>query len=124
MLADYENLYGDIIGKDGKDYVATPQDKLERVHGLKTGYVALKEDMLEEVSMIDKQIMAPAQEARTSVKAYMKIVKKRDDRKLDYERYKSRVENLEHKSQRSDRENTALSKHRVDYEAATAVRKL
>ena len=121
MLADYENIYGDIVGKDGKDYVATPQEKLERVHGLKTSYVELKSEMSEEVACIDKQIMAPAKEARTSVKAYMKVIKKREDKKLDYERYKSRVEGLQAKFRRSEREDTALNKHQVDYAAATAV---
>lgn len=121
MLADYENIYGDIVGKDGKDYVATPQEKLEQVHGLKTSYVELKNEMLEEVALIDKQIMAPAKEARISVKAYMKVIKKREDKKLDYERYKSRKESLERKAGRSERENTALSKHEIDYAAALAV---
>jgi hypothetical protein len=122
MLADYENLYGPIVGMDGeKNYEPTPQDKLERINGLKTGYVELKNEMLEEVGMIEKQIVAPAKEARTSVKTYMKVIKKREDKKLDYERYKSRTENLEKKSNRSDRENTALGKHQVDYASATAV---
>jgi amphiphysin len=76
---------------DGGDkYTMTPQDQLERVHGLKTGYIELKDEMLQETAMIDKQIIAPAKEARISVKAYMKVIKKREDKKLDYERYKSR----------------------------------
>ena len=122
MLSDYVNLYGPIIGKDGGDkYTETPQDKLERVDGLKTGYIDLKDEMAEEVRMIDKQIMAPAKEARISVKAYMKVIKKREDKKLDYERYKSRKESLEKKSRRSDREETALVKHQSDYAVAAAV---
>jgi hypothetical protein len=124
MLADYENIYGPIVGKDPSSeekYYATPQDKLERVHGLKTGYVELKNEMLEEVGMIEKQIVAPAKEARTSVKAYMKVIKKREEKKLDWERYKSRTENLERKANRSERENTALGKHQIDYASATAV---
>ena len=41
--------------------------------------------------------------------------------KLDYERYKSRVDHAEKKTNRSDRENTALSKHQIDLERATQV---
>jgi hypothetical protein len=66
-------------------------------------------------------MVMPAKEARTSVKAYMKVIKKREDKKLDYERYKSRVESSVKKTNRSDRKNTALSKHQIDYTAATAV---
>jgi hypothetical protein len=40
---------------------------------------------------------------------------------LDYERYKSRAEKLEHNAKRSDRENIALAKHQVDLESAQRV---
>jgi dsDNA-specific endonuclease/ATPase MutS2 len=124
MLADYENMYAPIVGADGNDaikYAQTSQEKLERINALKGGYADLKTEMLEEVAMIDKQIVAPAKDARTCVKAYMKVIKKREDRKLDYERYKSRTESLEKKTKRTDRENTALGKHQIDLSAATAV---
>jgi hypothetical protein len=38
---------------------------------------------------------------------------------VDYERYKSRVEALQNKKTRSDRDNVALNKHEVDLERAT-----
>jgi amphiphysin len=121
MLSDFENIYGPIVGSDGNKYAQTPQEKLEQVHALKNGYSDLKTEMLEEVALIEKQIVAPAKDARTSVKAYMKVIKKREDKKLDYERYNSRVESLQKNTKRTDRQNTSLSKHQSDLDAASAV---
>jgi vancomycin resistance protein YoaR len=121
MLADYENLYGNIVGKPDAEYVQTPQEQLEKVHGLKNGYIGLKDEMAEEIAQIEKQIVAPAKDARVSVKAYFKVIKKREDKKLDWERYKGRVDSLEKKVRRTDREDIALAKHQADYALAQAV---
>lgn len=121
MLADYENIYGNIVGKPDAVYVQTPQEQLEKVHGLKNGYVGLKEEMAEEMAQIEKQIVKPALDARVSVKAYFKVIKKREDIKLDWERYKGRVDSLEKKVRRTDREDVALGKHQADLEVAQAV---
>ena len=123
-MSDYEIIYTPIVGADGNDvekYAETPRDTLERVNTLKTNYMELKTEMLEEITMVDKRIVEPAKEAKASVKAYKKVIKKREDRKLDYERYKSRTESLQSKTKRSDRENAALSKHQMDLSTATAV---
>ena len=124
MLADYENIYTPIVGADGHDaekHAETPREKLERANVLKVNYTELQQDMLEEVAMIEKRIVHPAQDARTSVKAYKKTIKKREDKKLDYERYRSRSDKLEKQTKRTDRENTALAKHQIDLTSATAV---
>ncbi|KIW00624.1 uncharacterized protein PV09_07819 [Verruconis gallopava] len=120
MLGDYENIYSPIVGADNDKYSQTPQEKLERINALKAGYTELKTEMVEEIAMIEKQIVAPAKDARACVKTYMKVIKKREDKKLDYERYKSRVEKLEKNTKRTDRENSALSKHQMDLASATA----
>ncbi|KAE9986106.1 hypothetical protein BLS_000039 [Venturia inaequalis] len=124
MLSEYLHIYSDIVTAEGaKDasHALTPRTTLERVNVLKSHYMELKTDMLAEVAMVDKRIIEPAKDAKVSVKQYKKVIKKREDRKLDYERYKSRTEAVEKKSNRSDRENTALAKHRIDLESATAV---
>jgi len=124
MLAEYLNIYSPIVTAEGGEDVShapTPRNTLERVNVLKSHYMELKTDMLAEVAMVDKRIIEPAKDAKASVKQYKKVIKKREDRKLDYERYKGRVEAVEKKSSRSDRENTALAKHRIDLDSATAV---
>jgi amphiphysin len=124
MLAEYLNIYSPIVTAEGGEDVGhapTPRNTLERVNVLKSHYMELKTDMLAEVAMVDKRIIEPAKDAKASVKQYKKVIKKREDRKLDYERYKGRVEAVEKKSSRSDRENNALAKHRIDLDSATAV---
>jgi len=124
MLSEYLNIYSQIVtaeGEDDSNHATTPRDQLERVSVLKSHYMELKTDMLGEVAMVDKRIIEPARDAKASVKQYKKVIKKREDRKLDYERYKSRVESSEKKSKRSDRDNTALTKHQIDLDAATVV---
>jgi amphiphysin len=124
ILSDYEVIYCPIVGSDGSEaekYAATPRLQLERVNMLKSHYFDLKTDMLEEVALVDKRIIEPAKDARLSLKTYKKVIKKRQDKKLDYERYKGRVDSVEKKTKRTDRENTALAKHHIDLSTATTV---
>jgi hypothetical protein len=124
MLAEYLSLYSPIVTAEGGEdsgHAPTPRSTLERVNVLKSHYMELKTDMLAEVAMVDKRIIEPAKDAKASVKQYKKVIKKREDRKLDYERYKSRAEAVEKKSKRSDRENVALAKHKIDLESAITV---
>jgi amphiphysin len=124
MLSEYLLMYSPIVtaeGGEADNHAPTPRAQLERVNVLKNHYMELKTDMLQEIAMVDKRIIEPAKDAKASVKQYKKVVKKREDRKLDYERYKSRVESAEKKTKRSDRDNTALAKHKVDLDSATVV---
>lgn len=125
MTGDFENLYSQIVGSDGtadgQRHVETPRDKLERVNALKVSYTELKTEMMEEIAMVDLKLVNPAKDARLSVKAYKKVIKKRGDRKLDFERYKSRVDSSHNKTKRSDRENIAMAKHETDLAQATVV---
>lgn len=123
MLSDFEILYAPIVTSDGSEadrYTATPRSTMERVSALKESYLELKNDMLEEVQVMNTRIVTPAKEARAAIQPYKKVIKKREDRKLDYERYKGRTENYEKKTKRSEREDKALSKYQVDLSAATA----
>ena len=123
MIADLEILYAPILTSNGSEanrYTPTPRPAIERVHSLKEGYLGLKSDMLEEVQVMNTRIVAPAKEARAALQPYKKVIKKREDHKLDYERYKGRTENYEKKTKRSEREDKALVKNQVDLSAATA----
>jgi amphiphysin len=102
-------------------YAMTPRSTLERTNVLKAHYLDLKTDMLEEVAMVDKRIIEPAKDARLSIKAYKKVIKKRQDRKLDWERYQGKVDGVEKKAKRTDKDNTALVKLNIDLSTAEAV---
>jgi len=123
MIADLETLYTPILTSNGNEadrYTPTPRTAFQRVHSLKEGYLELKNDMLEEVQAMNTRIVTPAKEVRAALQPYKKVIKKREDHKLDYERYKGRTENYEKKTKRSDREDKALTKYQVDLSAATS----
>ncbi|KAH8702893.1 hypothetical protein GQ44DRAFT_717161 [Phaeosphaeriaceae sp. PMI808] len=119
MHTIFKPLGGD--GTAGGSHVAveTPHATLERVSALQDAFSELKTDMMEEVKDIDRKLIVPAKLARDSLKPMKKAIKKREDAKVDYERYKSRCEALQNKKTRSERENAALNKHEVDLERST-----
>ncbi|KAF1995470.1 hypothetical protein P154DRAFT_526277 [Amniculicola lignicola CBS 123094] len=99
--------------------VDTPHDALQRCSELQDAFAELKTDMLEEIKDVDRKLIVPAKIARDALKPMQKAVKKREDKKVDYEKFKSRVEALQNKKTRSDRDNAALNKHEVDLGKAT-----
>ncbi|CAN9260813.1 unnamed protein product [Alternaria sp. RS040] len=111
------------LGGEGSNsthvHAETPSAVLERVHALHEAFSELKTDMMEEVKDIDRKLVIPAKLARDALKPMEKAIKKREDAKVDYERYKSRCEALQAKKTRSERENSALAKHEVDLERST-----
>ncbi|KAF2126274.1 hypothetical protein P153DRAFT_89275 [Dothidotthia symphoricarpi CBS 119687] len=123
QLATVEHLHtifkplGDEKGGHSSHVAAdTPQATLERVSALQEAFAELKTDMLEEVKDIERKLIVPAKLAKDSLRPIKKSMKKRDDAKIDYERYKSRCEALQKKTTRSERENVALHKHEADLE--------
>ncbi|KAJ4293982.1 hypothetical protein N0V90_007671 [Kalmusia sp. IMI 367209] len=100
------------------EHVDTPAETMERAVKLEEAFAELKTDMMEEIKDIDRKLILPAKLARDALKPMKKAIKKREDRKVDYERYKGRAEALQKKKTRSDRENTALNKHEADLERA------
>lgn len=125
QLATVDHLYTIFkpLGGEGTTAHAaaeTPASTLERVHELHAAFSELKTDMMEEVKDIDRKLVVPAKLARDALKPMEKAIKKREDAKVDYERYKSRCEALQKKTTRSERENHALAKHEADLERSTA----
>ncbi|KAF1942792.1 hypothetical protein EJ02DRAFT_453884 [Clathrospora elynae] len=114
-------IFKPLGGESASSHAAaeTPPATLERVNGLHEAFSELKTDMMEEVKDIDRKLIIPAKLARDALKPMEKAIKKREDAKIDYERYKSRCETLQNKKTRSERENHALAKHEIDLERST-----
>lgn len=117
-------MYAPIIGA-GDDYqghqpAETPQNIVNRTNRLKAEYEDLKRDLSEELSQVDARMIKPAQDAKDSLQMMKKTIKKRDDKKLDFERYQGRVDSgMKKGSKRSDRETAALTKSQSELAAAT-----
>jgi amphiphysin len=112
-VSGFEELYNPIVGASdghGHDPVLTPQLKLDRTYKLKEAYTELKTELLEEVNMMDARVIKPATDAKEYIQPIRKTIKKRENKRLDWERYVDRVNHQSKKLKRSDRENAALAK--------------
>lgn len=123
LLCEYDTLYTPIVGA-GDDYsghvpVETDPSLLERTTRLKSEYDDLKRDLTAELDHVQHDMVGPAQEAKDSLQLARKQIKKREDKKLDYERYQSRVDASSKKSKLSDRDRAQLTKAQADLTLAT-----
>jgi amphiphysin len=125
IVKEFEELYNPIIGaaNDGHGHVPamTPQGQLERSAHLKEVYTGLKSDLMEEVNMMDARIIKPVTEAREYIQPLKKTIKKRENKRLDYERYQDKVNNAAKKVKRSEREDAALARAEMDLSRAADV---
>ena len=64
-------------------------------------------------------MIRPAQEAKDSLQTMRKTIKRREDKKLDFERYQSRFESSNKKSKTSDRDRIVAAKAQSDLTIAT-----
>lgn len=60
--------------------------------------------------MMDARVIKPATDAKDYIQPIRKTIKKRENKRLDWERYQDKVRNAGKKMTRSDRENAALAK--------------
>jgi hypothetical protein len=124
-VKEFEELYNPIIGatSDGHGHipVVTPQGQLDRSAHLKEVYTELKSDLMEEVNMMDARIIKPATEVKEYIQPLKKTIKKRENKRLDYERYQDRVNNAAKKVKRSEREDAALARAEMDLSKAADV---
>lgn len=123
FVCEYDLLYGPIVGA-GEDYtgyipVETSQELIARTNRLKVEYEDLKRDLTDELSEVQSRMIDPAQQARDNLTIARKVIKKRDDKKLDFDTYQSRVDSGMKKSKLSDRDRAALTKAQSDLQIAS-----
>ncbi|KAL2013712.1 hypothetical protein VTN00DRAFT_1237 [Thermoascus crustaceus] len=117
LAKEFEGLYAPIVGCSdssfGRPRAVMPQETLERMNKFHEEYEDLKADLLQEVNAVEDRITRPAAQAKDYMAPMKKTIKKREDKKLDYEHYQGRVDNYMKKMKRSDRDNAALAKSEV-----------
>ena len=74
----------------------------------------LKNDLTQDLSLVDVQMIKPAQDAKDSLQMLKKTIKKREEKKLDFERYQGRVDTGMKKTKPSDRDRANLTKAQTD----------
>jgi hypothetical protein len=87
LVCEFHGIYEPIIGA-GKDHtsahqaVLTPEPILQRTVKLQAAYLELKNELLEEVNLVEQRIILPATNAREYIKPMKKTIKQRQDRKV------------------------------------------
>ncbi|KAI2464751.1 hypothetical protein F4781DRAFT_411877 [Annulohypoxylon bovei var. microspora] len=113
IVTEYDGLWDPIVGATdghGKSAAPTPDLQLERTLKLKQVYTELKAELLEEVGLIETSIIKPASDARDCIAPLRKTIKKRENKRLDYEKCQDKVNKLQRKGGRSPKEEAALAK--------------
>lgn len=123
IFDEYSLLYAPIVGA-GDDYhghnpTQTPDHLMQRTARIKQEYEDLKRDLSEDLVQVEEKLIKPAQNAKDSLHYMKKTIKKREDRKLDFERYQNRVDSQLKKTKRTERDNATLTKSQSELEAAT-----
>ncbi|KAL1864163.1 hypothetical protein VTK73DRAFT_6123 [Phialemonium thermophilum] len=113
IVIQYRALYEPIAGASdgrGREAVPTSDYQLNRVSKLETAYSDLKTELFEELGQIDNSVVKPAVDARDCIQPVRKDIKKRENKRLDYENSQARVKKLQLKSGRSAKEDASLAK--------------
>ncbi|KAF2674693.1 SH3 domain-containing protein [Microthyrium microscopicum] len=120
MATDFDDLYQYIHGDPdtNRRYHAATRDQLAKAKAFKECLASCRDVIIQELADVERRVGGPAKETRKHIDAFRKIIKRREDRKLDFERYKSRTVALEQKSTRSERDNNALLKHQIDLDVS------
>ena len=117
LVTEFQLMYQPIVGGASSDddhtsvHATTPPEVEARPRELMEVYAELRTELLEEVNTIDDRIIKPAMDARDSIQPLKKVIKKREDRKLDFERYHGRVDTMKKKKGKlSERDTASLVK--------------
>ncbi|KAK3695620.1 hypothetical protein B0T22DRAFT_368462 [Podospora appendiculata] len=113
IVAEYEGLYDPIVGATdghGRPSAQTPHLQLERTFRLKEVYADLKTELLAEIQTIEERVIKPALDARDCIAPIRKTIKKRENKRIDYEKAQDKAIKLQRKPGRNPKEEAALAK--------------
>ena len=117
VVTEYEGLYDPIVGATdghGREMLPTPELQLRRTFKLRECYAELKSEMLQEISEIEPRVIRPATDARDCIQPIRKSIKKRENKRLDYEKAQDKVNKLHKKSSRTPKEDSQMAKAEQD----------
>lgn len=92
----------------------TPADQLQRTLRLCEVYRELKDEIVEEATQIEARVIRPATDARDCIQPIRKTIKKRENKRLDYEKQQDKVNKLTRKTSRTPKEDTQLARAQED----------
>lgn len=113
VAVEYDGLWDPIVGASeglGKPAAPTPQLQLEQALRLKEVYTELKADILQELELVEARIVKPASCAREYIGPMRKTIKKRENKRLDYEKIQDKTTKLQRKPGKTAKDDAALAK--------------
>jgi hypothetical protein len=113
VVTEYEGLYDPLVGASdghGREPVPTPELQLTRTFKLREAYSELKDELLCDLGSIEERFIRPATDARDCIAPIRKTIKKRENKRLDYEKSQDRVSRLGRKTSRTPKEEASLAK--------------
>ncbi|KAI1339241.1 hypothetical protein F5Y15DRAFT_383573 [Xylariaceae sp. FL0016] len=113
IVSEFDGLWDPIVGAadgHGQPAAPTPELQLERTLRLKEAYSELKGELMEELATIDATIIRPATDARDCIAPMRKTIKKRENKRLDYEKCQDKANKLQRKPGRTPKEDASLAK--------------
>ncbi|KAJ5113862.1 hypothetical protein N7456_002396 [Penicillium angulare] len=129
MADEFDGLYAPMLGSTEEDSDAPPTRQpaqtspaiLARTNRIRREFDELRTDMIQELCEVDTRMTQPAVEAKSYLAPMKKTIKKRNDKKTDFERFQSKHDGLVHKQKRSERDNANLSKAEMDLASAKEI---
>ncbi|KAI0542688.1 hypothetical protein GGR58DRAFT_451568 [Xylaria digitata] len=113
VVTEYDGLWDPIVGASeglGRPAAPTPELQLEQALRLKEVYTELRTDLLEELDLIEARVVKPASSAREYIDPMRKTIKKRENKRLDFEKVQEKTTKLQRKAGRSPKEDASLVK--------------
>lgn len=123
-VAEYEKLYDPVVGASdghGQTLQSTPELQLNRTFRLREAYEDLKNELAQDLSQIEGRILQPAADARDSTTGVKKTIKKRENKRADYEKASDKVAKLQSKIGKSPKDDAALAKAQAEMERSQEV---
>ncbi|KAI0434799.1 hypothetical protein F5Y09DRAFT_188903 [Xylaria sp. FL1042] len=113
VVTEYDGLWDPIVGASeglGRLAAPTPELQLEQALRLKEVYAELRADLLEELDLIETKVLKPASYAREFIDPMRKTIKKRENKRFDFEKVQDKTTKLQRKPGRTVKENASLAK--------------
>ncbi|KAI0201842.1 SH3 domain-containing protein [Astrocystis sublimbata] len=122
VATEYDGLWDPIVGASdglGKLAAPTPELQLEQTLRLKEVYTELSADLQEEVLLIETRVVKPATSAREYIDPMRKTIKKRENKRLDFEKIQEKTNKLQRKPSKTPKEEASLAKLEADLARAS-----
>lgn len=123
--SEYVTLYDPIVGASdghGRRAEPTPEPLLIRSFNLRQAYADIKDDMVAELSAFEAGVVKPGSDARDAIQPIRRTIKKRENKRLDYEKQQEKVKKLQRKPGKSAKEDALMHKAEEDLERLSEVR--